>query len=282
MTRTGPCSLQIMGYLLLAGIVLGVNLLPAFGPPTWAVLVFFPLAIGPRGDPSRADRRARGCMRTSRSRASGSRRFRSRLSPKRIENLEAVRDAIAGGPKRAVAGLALFAFSQVPSRSCSSLPDSSTRRCCRDRGVLRRTDHQLHDLRDRRIRSHRQPGHQHGERVQVPARHSATTAGPRRPRRPAADRLGTHRHAPAGFWGGGWHPSRLERIAIRISCEPVIGGTPSPPLTSHPTPPALLGAATSDCRARVVRAYRVVSTPISARLSDACFGQGSSSPRRIA
>ncbi len=30
-------------YLLVAGVVLGVNLLPAFGPPTWAVLVFFHL-----------------------------------------------------------------------------------------------------------------------------------------------------------------------------------------------------------------------------------------------
>ena len=26
-------------YVLVAAIVLGVNLLPAFGPPTWAVLV---------------------------------------------------------------------------------------------------------------------------------------------------------------------------------------------------------------------------------------------------
>ena len=32
-----------MGYLVLAGVVFGVNLLPAFGPPTWAVLVFFRL-----------------------------------------------------------------------------------------------------------------------------------------------------------------------------------------------------------------------------------------------
>jgi lysophospholipase L1-like esterase len=33
----------MMGYLILAGTVFGVNLLPAFGPPTWAVLVFFRL-----------------------------------------------------------------------------------------------------------------------------------------------------------------------------------------------------------------------------------------------
>jgi hypothetical protein len=28
-------------YALVAAVVLGVNLLPAFGPPTWAVLVWF-------------------------------------------------------------------------------------------------------------------------------------------------------------------------------------------------------------------------------------------------
>ena len=111
-----------------------------------------------------------------------------------------------------------------------------------DRGVLRRTDHQLRDLRDRRIRGQGQPGLRHGERVHVPARHSATTAGARRPGRPAADRLGRHRHAPARFWDGGWRPSRLERLAIRISCEPVIGGPPSPPLRSHPTSPTLSGS----------------------------------------
>ncbi len=30
-------------YLIVAAVVLGVNLLPAFGPPTWAILVFYRL-----------------------------------------------------------------------------------------------------------------------------------------------------------------------------------------------------------------------------------------------
>jgi hypothetical protein len=30
-------------YLILFAIVLGVNLLPAFGPPTWAILVLYGL-----------------------------------------------------------------------------------------------------------------------------------------------------------------------------------------------------------------------------------------------
>ena len=35
-----------MNYLAAFGTVLGVNLLPAFAPPTWAVLVFFRLQSG--------------------------------------------------------------------------------------------------------------------------------------------------------------------------------------------------------------------------------------------
>jgi hypothetical protein len=30
-------------YAIALGVVFGVNLLPAFGPPTWALLVFFSL-----------------------------------------------------------------------------------------------------------------------------------------------------------------------------------------------------------------------------------------------
>lgn len=47
--------------------------------------------------------------------AFASRRFRNRLSSKRLENLEAARDVVVGGPKRAAAGLGLFALSPLPS-----------------------------------------------------------------------------------------------------------------------------------------------------------------------
>jgi hypothetical protein len=33
----------VSDWLLALGTIFGVNLLPAFGPPTWAVLVFFRL-----------------------------------------------------------------------------------------------------------------------------------------------------------------------------------------------------------------------------------------------
>jgi hypothetical protein len=42
-----------MGYVVLAAAVFGVNLLPAFGPRTRAVLVFFrELATAPTGRPA--------------------------------------------------------------------------------------------------------------------------------------------------------------------------------------------------------------------------------------
>jgi hypothetical protein len=103
-----------MGYLVLAGVVFGVNLLPAFGPPTWSVLVFFRL----QSDLAAVPLVLVGALAAALGRlalAYASRRFRSRLSAKRTANLEAARDAVAGGPKRALAGLGLFALSPLPS-----------------------------------------------------------------------------------------------------------------------------------------------------------------------
>jgi uncharacterized integral membrane protein len=104
----------MVGYLVLAGTVFGVNLLPAFGPPTWAVLVFFRLQSSLPAVPLVLV----GALAAAGGRlvlAYASRRFRTRLSEKRLENLSAARDVVAGGPKRAVAGLGLFALSPLPS-----------------------------------------------------------------------------------------------------------------------------------------------------------------------
>jgi hypothetical protein len=103
-----------MGYLALAGVVFGVNILPAFGPPTWAVLVFFRLQSSLAVVPLVLV----GALAAATGRlvlAHASRRFRGRLSEQRIEHLEAARDAVAGGRKRAAAGLGLFALSPLPS-----------------------------------------------------------------------------------------------------------------------------------------------------------------------
>jgi membrane protein YqaA with SNARE-associated domain len=103
-----------MGYLVLAGVVFGVNMLPALGPPTWAVLVFFRLQSSLAAVPLvllGAVAAASGRLLL----AYASRRFRRRLSEQRIDNLEAVRDAVGGSRKRAATGLGLFALSPLPS-----------------------------------------------------------------------------------------------------------------------------------------------------------------------
>jgi uncharacterized membrane protein YdjX (TVP38/TMEM64 family) len=101
-------------YLVAFVVILGVNLLPAFGPPTWALLVFFklnsdlaavPLVIG-------------GAVAAATGRlllAVGSRRLRGRFSPARLEHLAAAERALTGDRRRAAGGLALFALSPVPS-----------------------------------------------------------------------------------------------------------------------------------------------------------------------
>jgi hypothetical protein len=91
-----------------------VNILPAFGPPTWSVLVFFRLQSSLAVLPLVLI----GALAAASGRlvlAYASRRFRNRLSEQRIEHLEAPRDAVAGDRKRAAAGLGLFALAPLPS-----------------------------------------------------------------------------------------------------------------------------------------------------------------------
>lgn len=96
------------------GVVFAVNLLPAFGPPTWAVLVFFsldfdlpaiPLVLG-------------GALAAAAGRfvlANASRRLRPRLSAARVEHLNRAQTALSANRLRTAAGLGLFAVSPVPS-----------------------------------------------------------------------------------------------------------------------------------------------------------------------
>ncbi|MGN6201620.1 MAG: hypothetical protein ACTHNY_04370 [Solirubrobacterales bacterium] len=103
------------GQLAIAlAVVFAVNLLPAFGPPTWAVLVFFsldfdlpaaPLVLG--GALAAASGRF--------GRAHGARRLRPRLAKARLERLDRAQAALAADRRRAAAGLGLFALSPVPS-----------------------------------------------------------------------------------------------------------------------------------------------------------------------
>jgi membrane protein YqaA with SNARE-associated domain len=99
---------------LALAVVFAVNLLPAFGPPTWAVLVFFsldfdlpavPLVLG-------------GALAAAAGRfvlASGSRRLRPRLSAARRQRLDHTQAALSANRARTAAGLGLFAVSPLPS-----------------------------------------------------------------------------------------------------------------------------------------------------------------------
>ena len=95
-------------------VVFAVNLLPAFGPPTWAVLVFFsldfdlpavPLVLG-------------GALAAASGRfllAQGARRLRPRLSVARRESVDRAQTALSADRRRTAAALGLFALSPVPS-----------------------------------------------------------------------------------------------------------------------------------------------------------------------
>jgi uncharacterized membrane protein YdjX (TVP38/TMEM64 family) len=103
-----------MAYVISVGCIFGVNLLPAFGPPTWAILVFFRL----NSDLAVVPLVLFGAVAAAAGRfvlASASRRYRSRFKPARLESLQAAEEALTGSRRKALAGLGLFALSPVPS-----------------------------------------------------------------------------------------------------------------------------------------------------------------------
>lgn len=97
------------------GVVCVVNLLPAFGPPTWAVLVFFSLDFGLPAVPLVL---LGGALAAASGRfvlASGARMLRPRLAAVRLERLDRARSALSADRRRTALGLGLFALSPVPS-----------------------------------------------------------------------------------------------------------------------------------------------------------------------
>jgi uncharacterized membrane protein YdjX (TVP38/TMEM64 family) len=104
----------MLDYLLVAGIVFAVNLLPAFGPPTSAVLVALTLSF----DLASAPLIAAGAIAAASGRfvlATTTRRLRPRLSAERRKHLAAAEEALLDRPAKSIVGLGLFALSPVPS-----------------------------------------------------------------------------------------------------------------------------------------------------------------------
>lgn len=106
--------MDVTDYALALGVIFAVNLLPAFGPPTWSVLVFFYLTFNL--DPVvlvLGGALAAACGRFLL--ATGVRHLRGRFDADRIANLAAIEEALTRGRARTGAGLLLFALSPLPS-----------------------------------------------------------------------------------------------------------------------------------------------------------------------
>lgn len=105
---------EVEAYALVAAAVFAINLLPAFGPPTWAVLVLFHL----NGDYAVPTLVMVGALAAASGRlvlAHATRRVGDHLPEKQRANLHAAGEAITRRRGRSLAALALFAVSPVPS-----------------------------------------------------------------------------------------------------------------------------------------------------------------------
>jgi membrane protein DedA with SNARE-associated domain len=103
-----------MPYLALFAIVFGINLLPAFGPPTWAVLVFTrlhwhlnPVALVLLGAVAASSGRYLLAL--------GARHFSGRLPRRMRANLEDARSLLQSRPRSAIAVFCFFVVSPLPS-----------------------------------------------------------------------------------------------------------------------------------------------------------------------
>ncbi|MEO5707721.1 MAG: hypothetical protein ABIT10_06760 [Alteraurantiacibacter sp.] len=106
--------MDLTPYLILFGIVFGINLLPAFGPPTWSVIVLY----GLNSDLPLAGLVVTAALASSSGRyllAHGFRLFASRLSAKTRANLAAAREAFERKRHHNLMALGFFVFSPLPS-----------------------------------------------------------------------------------------------------------------------------------------------------------------------
>jgi uncharacterized membrane protein YdjX (TVP38/TMEM64 family) len=104
----------LTAYLILFAVVFAVNLLPAFGPPTWSIVALY----GLNSDMPLAGLVVTAALASSAGRyllAHGFRLFAARLSAKTRANLTAARDAFEGKRHHHLMALAFFIFSPLPS-----------------------------------------------------------------------------------------------------------------------------------------------------------------------
>jgi membrane protein YqaA with SNARE-associated domain len=101
-------------YLILFAIVLAVNMMPAFGPPTWSIIILYGLGTKmplPALILTAATAAALGRYAL----AVGFRLLRNRVPTKWKRNAEAAGVALERKRRRLILGLGLFAISPLPS-----------------------------------------------------------------------------------------------------------------------------------------------------------------------
>lgn len=104
----------MLTYVAVFGIVLAVNLMPAFGPPTWTILVLYRF----RSDLNPVALVAVGAVAAALGRLAlgyASHALRGKFSEKRRESLDAMRSRLGQHRKAGLLGLFLFALSPLPS-----------------------------------------------------------------------------------------------------------------------------------------------------------------------
>jgi len=103
-------------YAILFLIVFGINLMPAFGPPTWSILVWYRLTTDmPTALLVIVGASAAACGRFAL--AHLFRYFGHRLSAKTRRNMEVAREAIEQRKRNTWVVLGLFAMSPIPSNA---------------------------------------------------------------------------------------------------------------------------------------------------------------------
>jgi hypothetical protein len=105
----------LLHLLLVVAVVFGLNLLPALGPPTWAVLVFFRFRYPDVAAPALI---VAGAVAATAGRlvlALVFRTFGTKLPAKRQENLQVLGHAIGESRGGLLASFALFAVAPLPS-----------------------------------------------------------------------------------------------------------------------------------------------------------------------
>lgn len=106
--------MDLTPFLILFGIVFAINLMPAFGPPTWSVIVLY----GLNSDLPLAGLVVTAAVASSSGRyllAHGFRLFATRLSEKTRTNLAAAREAFERKRYHNLMALLFFVFSPLPS-----------------------------------------------------------------------------------------------------------------------------------------------------------------------